>query len=272
MRLPVIGLILAATLSAQQQPNTLTQDEKKLGWTLLFDGKDLKGWTKAGADAWTVEDGCIKSLSNPKLREDLLTTAAFGDYVLTFEWKVAPGSNSGVKYKIQDSVLIDAAQMPNPKISFEQQVAYEFQHHSARLDKVKAGTGAQIYPVAFEYQVIDNQRHPDALHSVSSRAASLYRMAAATKDMTKPVGEFNLGKIVVRGKHVEHWLNGVKVVDTDLDSPEIRKHIAERWPVGHPVREMLDNMPKQITPIALQHHNDVAWFRNIKIRRLPPPN
>ncbi|WP_321474503.1 DUF1080 domain-containing protein [uncultured Paludibaculum sp.] len=272
MRLPVLGLTLAATVFAQQQPNTLTSDEKKLGWALLFDGKSTKGWTKAGTDAWTVENGCLKSLSNPKIREDLLTTATFGDFVLTFEWKVAPGSNSGVKYKIQDSVLIDAAQLPNPKMPFEQQVAYELQHHSARVDKVKAGSGAQVYPVAFEYQVIDNQRHPDALHSPLSRAASLYRMAAATKDATKPVGEFNQAKIVVRGKHVEHWLNGVKVVDTDLDTADVRKHIEERWPAGHPVRELLEKMPKQTTPLALQHHNDVAWFRNIKIRRLPPPN
>lgn len=267
MRLPVLGLTLAAALCAQQQPNTLSPQEKKDGWILLFDGKSLNGWTKAGADAWTVENGCIKSLHEPKLREDLLSTATFGDFELTFEWKVAPGSNSGVKYLIQDAVLVDAAQLPT-RMSFEKQVAYEFEHHSAKLANVKAGTGAQIYPVAFEYQVIDNQRHPDALHNPLSRAASLYRMAGATKDATKPVGEFNVGRIVVRGKHVEHWLNGVKVVDTDLDTPDVRKHIEERWTADNPVRAMLEDRPKHVTPVALQHHDDTAWFRNIKIRRL----
>lgn len=153
---------------------------------------------------------------------------------------------------------------------FEDQVAYEMQNRAAQRAKVKAGQDAQVYPVAFEYQVIDNDKHSDALHNVKSRAGALYRMVRAAQDAVKPVGEYNQGReFVVRGRHVEHWLNGVKVVDTDLDTAEIRQSIEERWKPGHPVRELLEKMPKQNCPVALQHHGDPAWFRSIKIRPLP---
>jgi len=266
-----IGVLLTccALAAVAQTPNQLTKEERAAGWRLLFDGKSLKGWSAVGKDAWTVEDGAIKSLSGAALREDLISNDTFTNFEMTFEWKVAPGSNSGVKYKIQDSVLIDPAQLPNPKMRFEDQVAYEMKNRTARRDKVKAGTDAQVYPVAFEYQVIDNDKHSDALHNVKSRAGALYRMVRPSQEPVKPVGEFNQARIVLRGRHVEHWLNGVKVVDTDLDTAEIRASIEERWKPGHPVRELLENMPKQNCPVALQHHSDVAWFRSIKIRPLP---
>jgi len=141
------------------------------------------------------------------------------------------------------------------------------QHRTAKREKVQGG-GAQLYPVAFEYQVIDDARHPDAKSHASSRAGALYRMVVPSQFAAKPAGEFNLGRIVRRGKHVEHWLNGVKVVDADLDSAEVRRNIEERWAPGHPVRELLEKMPKQECPVSLQHHGDTAWFRNVKIRAL----
>jgi len=152
-------------------------------------------------------------------------------------------------------------------MSFEKQVAYAMQHRSAKRELVQ-GSGAQVYPVAFEYQVIDDERHSDAKAHASSRAGALYRMVVPSQFAAKPAGEFNQGRIVVRGKHVEHWLNGVKVVDTDLDAAEIRKQIEVRWEPGHPVRELLEKMPKTKCPVSLQHHGDTAWFRNVKIRAL----
>ncbi|HEY3441889.1 MAG TPA: DUF1080 domain-containing protein [Paludibaculum sp.] len=263
----VLLLVSAASLVFAQAPNTLTPAEKAAGWQLLFDGQSMKGWQPTAAGTWAIEDGCLKSLSKPVLREDLISNAAFGDFELTFEWKVAPGSNSGVKYRIQDAVLVDDHQLPN-KMPFEQQVAYFLKTRSAKKELVQAGSDAQVYPVAFEYQVIDDAKHPDAIRNASSRAGALYRMAAPTEAAAKPVGEFNQGRIVLRGKHVQHYLNGIKVVEIDLDAPQVRASIEQRWAAGNPVRDLLENMPKAMTPVAIQHHNDVAWYRNVKIRPL----
>ena len=264
---PVVLLIATSCLALAQAPNTLTPAEKSAGWKLLFDGKSLKGWQPPAPATWGIEDGCLKSLDKPVLREDLISTGTYGDFELAFEWKVAPGANSGVKYKIQDAVLVDEHQLPN-KMPFEQQVAYFLKNRSAKKELVKGGSGAQVYPVAFEYQVIDDSKHADAIKNPSSRAGSLYRMAAASQAAAKPVGEFNQSRIVLRGKHVQHFLNGVQVVEIDLDAPQVRASIEERWSADNPVRELLAKMPKTLTPIAIQHHNDVAWYRNVKIRPL----
>ncbi|MGC8761692.1 MAG: 3-keto-disaccharide hydrolase [Bryobacteraceae bacterium] len=235
----------------------------------MFDGRSFAGWRPAAEGTWTIEDGCLKAMPRPALREDLVSTDEFGDFELEFEWKVAPGANSGVKYLIQDIVLVDEKQLPEGmRLSFEQQVGWFLTHRSAKRELVRAGSGAQVYPVAFEYQVIDDRRHPDALFNAASRAGALYRMTAPVQAAARPAGEFNLGRIVLRGLHVEHWLNGVKVVDIRLDDPEVRASIEKRWPADNPVRRLLVEIPKRRSPIALQHHNDAAWFRNIRIREL----
>lgn len=260
---------LALPAAAQTAPNQLTDADKKAGWRLLFDGRTMRGWAPAAEGAWTVEDGCLKALPRPVLREDLVTLGEFGDFELVFEWKVAPGANSGVKYLIQDSVLVDGRQLPEGlRLTFEDQVGWFLERRSAKRELVKPGSGAQVYPVAFEYQVIDNHKHPDALFNASSRAGALYRMAAPSQAAAKPAGEFNEGRIVLRGLHVEHWLNGVEVVDIRLDDPQVKASVERRWKEGHPVRRLLTEIPKRRTPIALQHHNDAAWFRSLKIREL----
>jgi len=252
-----------------QAPNTLTPEDRREGWRLLFDGKTMRGWAPAAKGAWTVEDGCLKAVPRPVLREDLLTEEEFGDFEFSFEWRVAPGANSGVKYLIQDVVLVDEKQLPGGlRLNFEQQVGWFLEHRSAKRELVQAGSGAQVYPVAFEYQVIDDRKHPDALMNASSRAGALYRMAAPAQAAAKPAGQFNEGRIVLRGLRVEHWLNGVKVVDIRLDDPRVRESVERRWKAGHPVRRLLTEIPKRRSPVALQHHNDEAWFRNLKIREL----
>lgn len=268
MRTLIAG-ILTAVVCLGQGPNTLTKEEKKAGWKLLFDGKTMKSFEAAPEDAWAVEDGCLKALKRPRLRMDLVSKESFQDFELAFEWKVEAGSNSGVKYLIQDSVLVDDGQLPQ-KMGFEKQVGYFLEHRTAKAELVKKGSDAQVYPVAFEYQVIDDAGHSDALHNVKSRAGALYRMVAPTQAMAKAVGEWNQARIVVRGMHAEHWLNGVKVVDTDLKSAEIRTEIEKRWPVGHPVHTLLTKIEKGRAPISFQNHNDVAWFRNVKIRPMKP--
>jgi hypothetical protein len=93
-------------------------------------------------------------------------------------------------------------------------------------------------------------------------------MVAPSAVATRPVGEFNVGRIVVRGNHVEHWMNGVKVVDSALDSPDALEGIRTRWGIAPHVYELLAEQPKKNCPISLQNHSNDAWFRSIKIRRV----
>jgi len=257
---------------AAQSLNTLTAEEQRDGWILLFDGKSFDGWVDPNrkdppAHAWEVADGCIKTVPHSATREDLMSARKFRDFELVFDWKVAPGANSGVKYRIQDLVFMDADKLKRG-VSFEQQVEYEYQNRPSDRRTVRAGGHYEEYPVAFEYQVIDSARHPDALRGPAYRAASLYGMSPVTAFADHPQGEWNTGRIVLHGKHIEHWLNGVKVVDSALDASDVRAAIEKRWRNAPGVRQLLLDQPVPDSPIALQHHVDEAWFRNIKIRPL----
>jgi hypothetical protein len=99
--------IVACSAAGDRAPNTLTAAEKRDGWTLLFDGETMNGWddprlkTPPG-DAWTIKDGCLKATAHPHITEDLFNRDTFGDFDLEFDWRISPGGNSGVKYRIQD--------------------------------------------------------------------------------------------------------------------------------------------------------------------------
>jgi 3-keto-disaccharide hydrolase len=234
------------------------------GWTVLFDGKTMTGWedprqkTPPG-DAWTIDDGCLKANRHPRITEDLFTKQLFRDFELVFDWRVAPGANSGVKYRIQDRVLL----APGFRGRFEDLVNYSIRNRvTARPNH------GQEYVVGFEYQILDNARNPDARNGTTHRAGALYDLVGPSKDVTRPVGQFNHSRLVVKGNHVEHWLNGVKVVDAELDSPEAAEHIAKRWGRGSPVYEEMTKQPRKDCPISLQNHDGDTWFRNIKIRGL----
>jgi len=233
------------------------------GWVSLFDGKTMAGWedprqkTPPG-DAWGIEDGCLKANRRPRITEDLFTKETFRDFELMFEWRVSPGANSGVKYRIQDKVFLRGGAG-----KFEDWVNYAIGHRpETRPDH------GQEYVVGFEYQVLDNGRNPDARHGTDHQAGALYDIVGPEKDVTRPVGEFNESRLVVKGNHVEHWLNGVKVVETDLDSATAAERIAKRWGKGTPVGDALTKQPKRDCAISLQNHGDDAWFKNIKIRKL----
>ncbi|MEM9479587.1 MAG: DUF1080 domain-containing protein [Verrucomicrobiota bacterium] len=149
-------------------------------WKSLFDGKTLAGWDngKGGEPGagWVVEDGAIH-------RKDkggqIYTTEEFGDFEFEFEWKVAKGANSGVKYKI------------------------------TKFDKSLLGP---------EFQVLDDDNHGNGKNPMTS-AGSIYALFAPSKDkVLKPIGEWNTAKIVVDGSRFEHWLNGKKVLEVDTAS------------------------------------------------------
>lgn len=221
----------------------------------------MKGWKPAG-NAWTIEDGCLKAQKKPAVTEDLFTRQTFRDFELSFEWRISPAGNSGVKYRIQRHLyLLDAAALP--KGPFEERVEQSFLSPvTVRPEK------GQDYVVGFEYQMTDDAANPDALGNPKHTAGALYGMVTPSSKASRPVGEFNRSRIVVRGNHVEHWLNDVKVVDSTLDSADGFAGIEKRWANSPHVLELLSKQPVKDCPISLQNHDDDAWFRNIKIRRL----
>jgi hypothetical protein len=217
------------------EPNTLTDAEKQAGWKLLFDGKTTNGWRgfkkpdfpKTG---WTVEDGWLKrsASTSPGSRGggDIITTDMFDNFDLRLEWKISLGGNSGVKYLVTED---------------------------------------RDGPIAHEYQIIADQRHPDAKIGPHRQTASLYDVIAAPTDKPiKPAGEINEGRIVVDGNHVEHWLNGRKLFEYELDSALLKDGKAKSKFKDVPGWES-----KLKGPILLQDHGDEVAFRNIRIRELP---
>jgi hypothetical protein len=263
---------LAAGFVAAQNPNTLTPEEQRAGWKLMFDGKSFAGWVDPNlktppAHSWQIVDGCIRSIPNAPMLEDLKTEERYGDFEMTFDWKVAPGANTGVKYRVQALVLLTPDKTPKLP-HFEQTVESEYQNKTSRREDLKSDSRYQEYPVAFEYQVIDSSRNRDALRGDKYRAAALYGMVGVSSHQDHPQGEWNSSRLLVRGKHVQHWLNGVLVVDTTLDGAEVRESIVNRWKEAPGVRQLLLDQPVAESPILLQNHNDEAWYRNLKIRRL----
>jgi hypothetical protein len=266
VKIPIISaLTLVLTLSAAGASNALTPEEKASGWILLFDGKSMRGWVDPAkhnppGDGWSIEDGCLKSKSKPRYREDLFSEQTFRDFELVFDWRIAPEGNSGVKYRIQDHFFV-LPELPNE--SFPKRVQRTVEHRSS-----KRPDHGEDYVVGFEYQLTDDLGNTDAKSDSKHISGALYDMVGPSKAVVRPVGEFNRSRIVVQGNHVEHWLNGVKVVDSALDSPEAMAGINKRWSTAPPVHEMLSKQPKKDCPISLQNHGDAAWFRDIKIRRV----
>jgi len=261
--------LLIVVLTSRAADNSLTSEERQSGWVLLFDGKTMEHWddprakTPAG-DAWTIEDGCLKSNPHPKITEDLFSKDEYTDFELEFDWKISPGGNSGLKYRIQDHRFIPPKPPGTGRETFEQSV-----ERSIVNPMTTRPSHGQDYVIGFEYQLIDDKLNEDAHAGLKHTSGALYDMVAPSSQATKPVGEFNHSRLVVHGNHVEHWMNGVKVVDSSLDSQDAMQGIKSRWGTAAPhVYELLARQPHKSCPISLQNHDAAAWFRNIKIRRL----
>jgi len=208
--------------------NTLTSAEHEAGWELLFDGSTLDGWRRYDNPASTEGWGVADGmLERTGPGGDLITEESFSDFELALEWRLEPGGNSGIFYR--------------------------------------AALGEEwIYHSAPEMQVLDDERHADGQNPLTSAGAN-YGLDPAPPGVARPVGEWNEVRIVVRGQDVEHWLNGTRVVEYTLGSPEWEEKVAGskfvEWPAygragtGH---------------LGLQDHGDPVWYRNIKIRRLDP--
>lgn len=254
----------AATLSFAAD-NQLTPAEKAAGWRLLFDGKSFANWEDPArrsppGDSFVIEDGCLKAVAHPKIVEDLFSRQLFRNFELEWDWKISPGGNSGVKYRIQDHLIVS----PQKMARFEDQLNASFDPRLPRTEK------SDDYVVGFEYQLVDNSSNPDATRGGKlHQAGALYDVVAPSEDATKPAGQFNHSRLVLRGDHVEHWMNGVKVVDASLKDPVVAAAMSKRWGADSPVTKLLVDQPRKDCPISLQNHNDAAWFKNIKIHPLP---
>lgn len=241
--------------------------DRGAGWKTLFDGKTMQGWvdprTKTPpGDAWSIEDGCLKAKARPAMTEDLFSKETFGDFELAYEWRISAGGNSGVKYRIQDHLMVAPVDAARAKERFEARVERSFE---PRLPRSARG---QDYVVGFEYQMTDDSKNGDSLSNEKHTAGALYDMVAPSTHAAKPAGEWNASRILVKGMHVEHWLNGTKVVDASLDSDDAMAGIRKRWGGSPHVLELMSKQPKRDCPISLQNHGDEAWFRAIRVRRM----
>ena len=201
-------------------------------WTPLFNGKSLAGWRgykKADASdtRWVVENGILtipeKDGADTRGGRDIITTETYDNFDLRWEWKAAPGANSGVKYFV--------------------------------LEDEPAAIG-------HEYQVIDDERHADAKIGPHRQTASFYDVLPAADRPIKPAGEWNVSEVRAHGTHIEHWLNGKKVLQYELDSPDLRAAIAKSK-----FKDIARFGKPQKGHILLQDHGNQVWYRKVEIRR-----
>lgn len=226
--------------------NTLTEAEEAEGWQLLFTGEDFTGWRGLGREDvprshWTIEDGAIKKIPSgevplqadgqPVEGGDLMTERAYENFEFAFDWKISPEGNSGVKYNVSE--------------------------------EMSTSQGSGHNALGYEYQVIDNA-YPGIEDAPKHHAGALYDLVPPRRDVTRPPGEWNHSRIVLRGNHGEHWLNGEKVVEYDLESPRFDSLFALSK-----YRDIPGFKEKKRGHLILQDHTDAAWYRNLKVRELP---
>ncbi|MDQ6610584.1 MAG: DUF1080 domain-containing protein [Bacteroidota bacterium] len=231
MKLPILfSWLLALLLSACSESKKTTTTTS--GYTPLFDGKTLTGWRtyqNKPADSWMVKDGYLyckgSTADKSDRRADLITVNSFKNFDLSVDWKISPQGNSGILYMVTEE-----------------------------------------YPTSYlsgpEYQLIDDVNFPEKLEDWQKTAAN-YAMHTAPAAHPKPAGKWNHTRIIVNNGHVEHWLNGEKVVDYQLWTDDWKKRKKEgKW------KDAPGYGMSATGHIALQDHGSEVWFKNIGIKRL----
>ncbi|HMJ68212.1 MAG TPA: DUF1080 domain-containing protein [Cyclobacteriaceae bacterium] len=221
--------------------NNLTQQEQEAGWELLFNGKDLDGWKRYNHDTigplWSVRDSSIVvdgtglGEGSGKHGGSLMTIKQFGNFELTVDWKIsAPGGNSGIIYHVVEK--------PEYKTDY--------------------ATGP-------EAQIIDDAGWTGGPLTAAQKVGSNYDMfpADSTKKVVNPVGDWNTTRVVYLNGHVEHWLNGEKVVEFEEGSPAYQAAYKKSKWVDYPGWNKF-----KVGSISLQDHGAPVYFRNIKVRAL----
>ena len=225
----------AAPAASCSTVNVLTPAEKAAGWQLLFDGTSLAGWhgfNNQSIKAWSIDDCSLKTAGTEgnygsDTRPDIVTDKEFTNFELSLEWKASKGGNSGVMYGVIEDPKYDAPWRTGP-----------------------------------EYQIVDDVSFPHKLEPWQKAGAN-YAMQPPddSKKVLKPIGEWNTTKIVVNGTHVEHWLNGKKILEFERWTPAWNAlRDSGKW------KDSPDYGKAKTGRIAVQDHGSVFWFRNIKIR------
>lgn len=213
---------------SSQAANTLTEQQKQDGWTLLFDGQTTGGWrnyrSQSISPGWSVVDGSLTRTADKA--GDIVTAQKFRNFDLVLEWRVSEGGNSGVFYRATEE-------------------------------------GDYIWQSAPEMQVLDDERHADGKSPLTS-AGSNFALYEAPRGNVMPAGQWNSARVLADGNHVEHWLNGTKLLEYELGSAE--------W-LGRVAGSKFKSMPLYGKAgeghIGLQDHGDRVEFRNIRIKVLP---
>jgi len=229
--------VIVNACSAQSQPpqplpsftnqNSLSDAERGAGWRLLFDGKTTAGWRNYGKK--TISDGWVVqdgALSRVGAGGDIITTDEFRNFELSIDWKIEPCGNSGIFYRVAED-------------------------------------SDEIYWNAVEMQVLDDAKHPDGQSPLTSAGAA-YDLYPAPPGHVHPGGEWNTARLVVNGNHVEHWLNGFKLLEYELGSRDWDSKV-----VGSKFKPHSRFGKNASGHIGLQDHGNIVAYRNIKIRVLP---
>jgi hypothetical protein len=199
-------------------------------WQVLFDGRSTDSWRGFLRDSfpskcWTVEGEALKTIKDCDKADqvDIITKNKYQNFELELEWRVSPGGNSGIIYLVSEDE-------------------------------------DETWKTGPEMQVLDDEKHPDGKNPKTS-AGALYGLIAPTDKTLRQVGDYNRVRLVVRNGHVQHWLNGRKVVEYDLGSDTLKSLIAQSKFKDYP--RFAQNREGYI---AMQHHGDEVWYRNIRIR------
>lgn len=211
--------------------NSLTAEQKADGWKILFNGQDLEGWRffrDKENNSWRVIDGTLhcKPFDEANKRSDLITTEQFTDFELVFDWKISPQGNSGVMFRVTE----------------------EFE---------------EPYLSGPEYQVLDDEGYPGDVKDVQLTGSNFGMHAPSPMKILKPVGDWNSSRLVVKDNHVEHWLNGAKVIEYEIDSEEWKrlKHTS-KW------NDVTGYGAATTGHIDIQDHGNEVWYKNIFIKPL----